>query len=186
MTIKVGIMGYGNIGKFAVEAVQAAPDMELVGVIRRKESISQNQQPTDFRVVASVEELGEVDVVLLCIPTKSVPESAKDLLARGINTIDCFDIHGQKLVDLRAELNEQAKQHNAVAIMAAGWDPGTDSLVRTLLELMAPKGVTYTNFGPGMSMGHSVAVKAMPGVENALSMTIPLGQACIGAWCMLY
>jgi len=175
MTIKVGIMGYGNIGKFAVEAVQAAPDMELVGVIRRKESISQNQQPTDFRVVASVEELGEVDVVLLCIPTKSVPESAKDLLARGINTIDCFDIHGQKLVDLRAELNEQAKQHNAVAIMAAGWDPGTDSLVRTLLELMAPKGVTYTNFGPGMSMGHSVAVKAMPGVENALSMTIPLG-----------
>ena len=59
--------------------------------------------------------------------------------------------------------------------MAAGWDPGTDSVVRTLLEAMAPKGHTYTNFGPGMSMGHTVAVKAIPGVKDALSMTIPLG-----------
>ena len=59
--------------------------------------------------------------------------------------------------------------------MAAGWDPGSDSVVRALLEAMAPKGITYTNFGPGMSMGHTVAVKAIHGVKNALSMTIPVG-----------
>ncbi|MBR1631307.1 MAG: diaminopimelate dehydrogenase, partial [Paludibacteraceae bacterium] len=68
-----------------------------------------------------------------------------------------------------------AKANNAVSIIAAGWDPGSDSVVRALMESLAPKGLTYTNFGPGMSMGHTVAVKAVEGVKNALSMTIPLG-----------
>ena len=70
------------------------------------------------------------------------------------------------LVDLRNRLDEVARQHGAVAIVSAGWDPGTDSMIRGMLELMAPKGITYTNFGPGMSMGHSVAAKAAPGVKR--------------------
>jgi diaminopimelate dehydrogenase len=69
----------------------------------------------------------------------------------------------------------EAKAHNTVSIISAGWDPGSDSVVRTLLEAIAPKGITYTNFGPGMSMGHTVAVKAIEGVKAALSMTIPTG-----------
>lgn len=92
----------------------------------------------------------------------------------GINTVDSFDIHTQ-ITDLRRSLGETAKAHNAVSIISAGWDPGSDSVVRALLQAIAPKGITYTNFGPGRSMGHSVAVRAIAGVKDALSMTIPVG-----------
>ena len=95
-------------------------------------------------------------------------------MALGINTVDSFDIHS-KIVDLRRSLDESAKASGAVSIISAGWDPGSDSVVRTLLQAIAPKGITYTNFGPGMSMGHTVAVKAIDGVKAALSMTIPTG-----------
>ena len=74
-----------------------------------------------------------------------------------------------------ASLDSVAKANNTVAVISAGWDPGSDSVVRALLQAAAPKGITYTNFGPGMSMGHTVCVKSKPGVKNALSMTIPLG-----------
>lgn len=96
------------------------------------------------------------------------------MLAKGINTVDSFDIHS-KIVDLRRSLDASAKEAGAVSIISAGWDPGSDSVVRTLLQAIAPKGITYTNFGPGMSMGHTVAVKAIEGVKAALSMTIPTG-----------
>ena len=116
----------------------------------------------------------DVDVAILATPTRSVEEYAKECLALGINTVDSFDIHTQ-IVDLRRSLNAVAKEHNAVSIISAGWDPGSDSIVRTLMQSLAPKGISYTNFGPGMSMGHTVAVKAIKGVKAALSMTIPLG-----------
>jgi len=99
---------------------------------------------------------------------------AKDILTLGINTVDSFDIHTQ-IVALRRSLDAAAKAGNAVSIISAGWDPGSDSVVRTLMESLAPKGVSYTNFGPGRSMGHSVAVRSIAGVRDALSVTIPLG-----------
>lgn len=174
--IKIAIVGYGNIGRFAVDAVQSAPDMELVGIVRRKESLVNNQPAglSDIPVVTSLEQLPGVQVALLCTPTRSVPEFAQEILASGINTVDSYDIH-DKLADLRFELNKTAKDNSAVAVISAGWDPGTDSMIRCMFQFMAPQGITYTNFGPGMSMGHSVAVKNIEGVENALSMTIPLG-----------
>jgi len=110
----------------------------------------------------------------LATPTRSVEKYAKEILALGINTVDSFDIHTQ-ITSLRRSLDETAKEHKAVSIISAGWDPGSDSVVRTLLEAIAPKGITYTNFGPGRSMGHSVAVRAIAGVKDALSMTIPVG-----------
>ncbi|MDE6423398.1 MAG: diaminopimelate dehydrogenase, partial [Muribaculaceae bacterium] len=91
-----------------------------------------------------------------------------------INTVDSFDIH-TKIAELRANLGKVAKENGTVSVISAGWDPGSDSVVRALLEAVAPKGITYTNFGPGMSMGHTVAVKAVEGVKAALSMTIPVG-----------
>ena len=116
----------------------------------------------------------EADVVLLCTPTREVQKFATLLAARGICTVDSFDIHGQ-IWSLRSALDAVCQTNKSVSIISAGWDPGTDSMVRALLMAMAPKGITYTNFGPGRSMGHSVAAKAIPGVKNALSMTIPLG-----------
>ena len=174
--IRVAIVGYGNVGKYAVEAVREAPDMELAGVIRRKSSVGKTPaELADISIVSSVNELGKVDVVLLCGPTRSIPEIAEEYLSLGIHTVDSFDIHGESLWNHRQQLDKVGKKYNAVSIVSAGWDPGSDSMVRVLMEAMAPKGVTYTNFGPGMSMGHTVAVKSKKGVRNALSMTIPVG-----------
>ena len=92
----------------------------------------------------------------------------------GISTVDSFDIHDQ-IVRVRGELDAVARESGAVSIIAAGWDPGSDSIVRALMQGLAPKGITWTNFGPGRSMGHSVAVRAIAGVKDALSMTIPVG-----------
>lgn len=173
--MRAAIVGYGNIGKYVLEAIEAAPDFEVAGVIRRNPSdIPEELQK--YTVTDSITKLEKVDVAVLATPTRSVESFAKEILAMGINTVDSYDIHGG-IVDLRRSLDAVAKAHNSVAVISAGWDPGSDSVVRGLLEAMVPKGVTYTNFGPGMSMGHTVAVKAIKGVKAALSMTIPLGTS---------
>jgi len=173
--IRAAIVGYGNIGKAVLEALQSAPDFEIVGVVRRDSSLGDiPAELVDVEIVNSIKRLTEVDVAILCTPTRMVPVLAKEILELGIHTVDSFDIHGS-IWDLRQELEPVASANDAVAIISAGWDPGSDSVVRALLEAIAPKGITYTNFGPGMSMGHTVAVKAIAGVKKALSMTIPIG-----------
>ena len=172
--IRATIVGYGNIGHYVLEALQAAPDFEVAGVVRRSGSENRPAELEGYPVVKNIRELTNVDVAVLSTPTRSVEEYAKDILALGIHTVDSFDIH-TGIADLRRTLGEVARKHGVVSVISAGWDPGSDSVVRTLLEAIAPKGITYTNFGPGMSMGHTVAVKAVPGVKAALSMTIPTG-----------
>lgn len=175
--IKAAIVGYGNIGKSVLEAINAAPDFTLVGVVRRSVGAEIPQELTGFEIVDDITKLTtKPDVAILCTPTRSVPEYAKKYLAMGINTVDSYDIHSS-IYDLKVELDAVAKENNTVAVIAAGWDPGSDSVVRALMLSCAPKGLTYTNFGPGMSMGHTVAVKAVEGVKAALSMTIPLGTS---------
>ena len=172
--IRAAVVGYGNIGKSVVEALQAAPDFEIAGVIRRNGAENKPTELAAYEVVKDITELKDVDVAIVASPTRQVEVQAKKILALGINTVDSFDIHTQ-ITALRRSLGETAKEHGSVAIISAGWDPGSDSVVRTLLEAIAPKGITYTNFGPGRSMGHSVAVRAIEGVKDALSMTIPTG-----------
>jgi diaminopimelate dehydrogenase len=172
--IRAAVVGYGNIGKSVVEALQAAPDFEIAGVIRRNGAENKPAELAAYEVVKDITELKDVDVAIVASPTRQVEVQAKKILALGINTVDSFDIHTQ-ITALRRSLGETAKEHGSVAIISAGWDPGSDSIVRTLLEAIAPKGITYTNFGPGRSMGHSVAVRAIEGVKDALSMTIPTG-----------
>lgn len=172
--IRAAVVGYGNIGHYTVQALEAAPDFEVAGIVRRQGAENCPEEIAKYAVVKDIRELKDVDVAVLATPTRKVEAYAKEYLALGINTVDSFDIHTQ-IVDLRRSLDAVAKAHNAVSIISAGWDPGSDSVVRTLLQAIAPKGITYTNFGPGMSMGHTVAVKAVEGVKKALSMTIPTG-----------
>ena len=171
--IRAAVVGYGNIGKFVIESLITSPDFEIAGIVRRNTSIIPDAIK-QYKVVSDIDQLEDVDVAILCTPTREVPKYAKEYLAKGINTVDSFDIH-TSIADLITELEPIAKQHNTTAIVSAGWDPGSDSIVRTLMQAAAPKGITYTNFGPGMSMGHSVAARSKDGVKNALSMTIPLG-----------
>ena len=175
----LAVHSLGNIGTRVVEAALAAPDCQCLGVIRRAESLGTQSHALRglpaFADLASLEAAqGRPDVIALCGPSRSIPETAEAFLKQGYNCVDSFDIH-TGIVDLRRTLDATAKEHKAVSIISAGWDPGSDSIVRTMLEAIAPKGITYTNFGPGMSMGHTVAVKAIDGVKAALSMTIPTG-----------
>lgn len=172
--IRAAIIGYGNIGRYVLEALQEAPDFEIADIVRRNPEAQQPAELKDYPVVADAMQLDNVEVAILCTPTREVEKHARILLAEGINTVDSYDIH-TGIADLRATLDPIAKAHGSVAIISAGWDPGSDSIVRALMQAAAPKGITYTNFGPGMSMGHTVAVKSKDGVKNALSMTIPLG-----------
>ena len=171
--IRAAVVGYGNIGRYVLEALEVAPDFEIAGVVRRNAG-NVPAALSAYTVVDDIAALGKVDVAVLCTPSRSAEAQAANMLAQGIHTVDSFDIHTD-IVKVRTHLDAIAKEHQAVAVVAAGWDPGSDSVVRALLEACAPKGITYTNFGPGMSMGHTVAVKAVPGVKSALSMTIPTG-----------
>lgn len=173
--IKVAIIGYGNIGKGAYEAISATNDMETAGVVIRDTSKAEEKGvPTGLKVSEKIEGLGTVDVALLCVPSRTITDVAIPLLEKGINTVDSYDIHSD-IYDVQKKLTKAAHAGNSVSIISAGWDPGTDSMLRCLLEAAAPRGITYTNFGPGMSMGHTVAVKNIKGVKNALSITIPKG-----------
>ncbi len=173
--IRAAVVGYGNIGHYTIQALEAAPDFEIAGVVRRKGGENKPKELEPYEVVSDIRELKDVDVAILATPTRSCEEYAKKILPLGINTVDSFDIH-TNIVDYRATLMPICKEYGRVAVIAAGWDPGSDSIVRTLMESLAPKGLSYTNFGPGMSMGHSVCVRSKEGVKNALSMTIPLGE----------
>lgn len=172
--IKVAIVGYGNIGRFSLEAVEAAGDMECVGVVRRSGSADGIPELAPYKVVADIGELGKVDVAILAVPSRKVGETASKYLKMGISTVDSFDIHTD-ICAMRSTLGPIAEASGAVSVISAGWDPGSDSVVRALMEGLAPKGISYTNFGPGRSMGHSVAAKAIDGVRDALSVTIPVG-----------
>ena len=173
--IRAAVVGYGNIGQYTVQAIEASEDFELAGVVRRNGAENKPAELANYDVVKDITELKDVDVAILATPTRSCEEYAKKILPLGINTVDSFDIHGG-IVEYRANLMEVCRQNGTVAVIAAGWDPGSDSIVRTLMQSLAPKGLSYTNFGPGMSMGHSVCVRSKDGVRNALSMTIPLGE----------
>lgn len=173
--IKVAVVGYGNIGRYALEAIEASGDLECAGVVRRCGSAEGIPALEGYKVTSDIAELGPVDVAILATPSRKVEETALKCLEKGISTVDSFDIHSG-IADLRAKLGPVAQRNGAVSIISAGWDPGSDSIVRALLRFLAPEGVSYTNFGPGRSMGHTVAVKAIAGVRDALSITIPAGK----------
>ena len=175
----LAVHSLGNIGTRVVEAALAAPDCQCLGVIRRAESLGTQSHALrglpEFADLASLEAAqGRPDVIALCGPSRSIPETAEAFLKQGYNCVDSFDIH-DRIVETIGLLEAQAVKGKAVAITAAGWDPGTDSVLRALFEAMVPRGTTFTNFGRGRSMGHSVAARAIKGVADAVSITIPVG-----------
>lgn len=178
--IKVAVMGCGHIGSFACRAVQLAPDMELVGIVETGCKIDTIR--CMFPNVTVVEDIHQLpvkpQVAILGVPTRTVIEVAPALLAEGIHTVDCFDMHGEPFLALRAKLGPVARENNTTAISGAGVDPGVSTMIRTIFEMWAPTGLTYVTYGPGMSMGHTVAAKSYAGVKDALSITRPGDPGC--------
>ena len=179
MAFTAAVLGLGNIGRCVLRAIERVPDVTCVGVVRRQTSIGTT--PYDLRGVPDFpsfddlcEHVEKPDVVIMGLPSRLSPGAAAELLTRGFCTVDSFDIH-ERIVEVVGSLENKAEKGHAVAVTAAGWDPGTDSIQRALFEAMTPVGTTFTNFGRGRSMGHSTAVRSIAGVADATAITIPLG-----------
>lgn len=178
--IKVAVMGCGHIGSYAVRAARMAADMELLGVVELENCLDKVKH--EFPGISAVDDISALpqkpDVVILTVPSRTVEKTAPALLKQGIRTVDCFDMHGEPFLHLRALLEPAAKSSGAAAVMGAGVDPGMSTVIRALFEVWAPTGLTYVTYGPGMSMGHTVAAKSYPGVKDALSITRPGDPGC--------
>ena len=137
--IRAAIVGFGNVGKCVLETLEASPDFEIAGIASDIPVELQTYPVTEY-----VSALENVEVAILAVPSRLVAKIAQETLALGIKTVDSFDIHSQ-IVDLRHNLDRIAKANHSVAILSAGWDPGSDSIVRALLEAMLPKAVITTS-----------------------------------------
>lgn len=179
MSIKIGIIGYGNLGRGVESAIRQNPDMELVAVFTRRNPESLKIS-TDTAKVVSVEKIADwqdkVDVMVICggsatdLP-KQTPEYAK-----MFNVIDSFDTHA-KIPEHFAAVDKSAKAAKKVAIISVGWDPGLFSLNRMYANAILTNGKDYTFWGKGVSQGHSDAVRRIKGVKNAKQYTIPVQSA---------
>ena len=170
--INAAIIGFGNIGKAVFDSLESSKDFNIAGIVRN--NIGDGGYK-GYKVVKNIDELQNVDVAVLTAPSRKIKELAVPLLKKGIRTVDSFDIHSE-IVNLREDFDKVCKESGSAALISCGWDPGSDSVVRALLLACVPKGITYTNFGEGMSMGHTVCVKAIAGVKDAMSVTIPKGN----------
>ena len=170
---KIAIIGAGNVGVSVAKALLESSDMELCGFVRRKpEPVFGFEK---IPVAESVFDLPEKpEGAIIALPSKIVEPVEAKLLESGIYTVDAFDIH-EELVPMRDRLRLSAEKGSASCIIGAGWDPGLDSVIRTIMFSAFQKGEILTNFGPGMSMGHSAAARSIPGVLDAVSITLPLG-----------
>jgi len=178
--INVAIIGWGNVGRGCKRAINESDDMRLVGVVRRPASLYKNREELkDTVVVSDISELkNKPEVVLLCIPSREVPVQTKMYQEMGYCTVDSYDEH-EKIPALKKSDDISAKATNTVSIVSAGWDPGTDSIVRALMKMVSMTGRTTTTFGGeegGRSMGHTAAVKAISGVVDAVSLTLANGR----------
>lgn len=177
--IRVGIAGYGNLGRGVEAAVSRTGDMELVGVFTRRDPASVAPQSEATRVygqddLARFEDT--LDVLILCGGSKSdLPEQGPELAAR-FTTVDSYDTHAQ-IPEYFAAVDGPARSHNNTAIISTGWDPGLFSLNRVYAESILSSGSTYTFWGKGVSQGHSDAVRRVPGVAAGVQYTIPAEPA---------
>ncbi len=177
--IRIGIVGYGNIGRGVELAIRRNEDMELAAVVTRRNPETVNVLTEGVKKVRLDDVLslkGEVDVMILC------GGSATDLpvmgpeLAANFNTIDSFDTHA-KIPEYFANVDAATQQGNNVSIISVGWDPGMFSLNRIYAESILVQGSTYTFWGKGVSQGHSDAIRRVPGVKNGIQYTVPIESA---------
>lgn len=179
MTIKIGIIGYGNLGRGVEAAIAQNPDMELVAVFTRRspESLKISTQNATVASVSDIESWrGKIDVMIICGGSATDLPVQTPMYAKMFNVIDSFDTHA-KIPEHFVNVDNSAKEGGNVAIISVGWDPGMFSLNRLYASAILPEGKDYTFWGKGVSQGHSDAVRRIAGVKNAKQYTIPVDSA---------
>lgn len=178
-TIRIGIAGYGNLGRGVETAISQNRDMQLKGVFTRRDpaTLEARLPITEIHRWSALEDhLGEIDVLILCGGSKEdLPEQGPEL-ARSFNTVDSFDTHA-RIPEYFASVDAAARPAGKTALISTGWDPGLFSLNRLFGEAVLPEGATYSFWGRGVSQGHSDAVRRVPGVAAGVQYTLPSSEA---------
>jgi len=175
--IRVGIVGYGNLGKGAEAAIKQQPDMELVAVFSRRGKVETlHDDVLSLHIDEAEKYQGKIDVMIMCGGSATdLPEQVPQF-AKMFNTVDSYDTHA-KIPEYYEKVNEIAKSNEKTSVISVGWDPGLFSLNRVMQEAVLLDGKTYTFWGKGLSQGHSDAVRRVDGVKNGVQYTIPSEEA---------
>lgn len=178
-SIRIGIVGYGNLGRGVETAIAKNPDMALVGIFTRRAPSSVtpvNAQTAVFPMDQIAEFKDKIDVMILCGGSKDdLPQQTPELAAM-FNTVDSFDTHA-RIPEFFAAVDAPAQANKNTALISVGWDPGMFSINRLFGEVLLPDGETYTFWGKGLSQGHSDAVRRVAGVKAGVQYTIPAPEA---------
>lgn len=174
--IRIGLVGYGNIGRGVELAINQFPDMEGVAVFTRRNPAEVKSMLPAVKIENILEYKNAIDVLILCGGSATdLPEQGPEL-AKYFSTIDSYDNHG-KIPAYFADMDTAAKSGQNVSIISVGWDPGLFSINRALFEAVLPVGQTYTFWGKGLSQGHSDAIRRVTGVKKGVQYTLPLDKA---------
>lgn len=177
--MKIGILGYGNLGKGVESAIRQNEDMELVCIFTRRDPAS-IRPATEGVAVYPVDDIermqGKIDVLVLCGGSATdLPQQTPEY-AKYFNVIDSFDTHA-RIPEHFTNVDKAAKEHGHVALISCGWDPGMFSIMRLYGSAVLPEGSDYTFWGKGVSQGHSDAIRRVAGVKNGKQYTIPVEEA---------
>lgn len=177
--IKIGICGYGNLGKGVLAAIKNTPDMELVKVFTRRDPKTVSID-LEGDYVASMDDIlsyqDKIDVMILCGGSRTDLPDQTPYLAKYFNVVDSYDTHAN-IPSHYSNVDKEAKDGGHIGLISTGWDPGMFSLNRAIMESILPCGNDYTFWGKGVSQGHSDAIRRIDGVLDARQYTIPKDEA---------
>lgn len=177
--IRVGIVGYGNLGQGVELAIKQNPDMQLIAIFTRRDPMDIKPKYSNAQVAHLSEAeryTKEIDVMLLCGGSSTDLPEQGPYFASMFNTVDSFDTHA-KIPEYYSIMNQKAMESQKTSVISVGWDPGLFSINRMLAEAILPIGQDYTFWGKGVSQGHSDAIRRIKGVANAIQYTIPMQEA---------
>lgn len=174
---RIGIVGYGNLGRGVRKALKQNPDIELVAIFTRRDVKSVDPNDSMMVHISKIADYKDkIDVMILCGGSATDLAEQGPMIAEMFNTVDSFDTHA-KIPEYFAHMDEVAKKANNLSIISVGWDPGLFSLNRLLGNVVLPQGQDYTFWGKGVSQGHSDAIRRVKGVKNGIQYTVPVESA---------
>lgn len=174
--IRVGVIGYGNLGRGVIKSIKQNSDMELQGVFTRREGVLIEDGMEALHISKIVEFKDKIDVMILCGGSATDLPEQGPIIAEMFNTVDSFDTHA-KIPEYFEKMNNVAKSSGKLSIISVGWDPGLFSLNRLIGQAILPQGNDYTFWGKGVSQGHSDAIRRIDGVKDGKQYTIPKEEA---------
>ena len=173
--IRIGIVGYGNLGRGAELAINQNPDMELVAIFTRREPNLLNTKSNVLHISNVINFKDKIDVMILCGGSAKDLDEQGPMISEHFNTVDSFENHG-RIPEYFEKVNNVATKSNKLSLISVGWDPGLFSLNRLLGQSILPNGKDYTFWGEGISQGHSDAIRRIKGVKNGVQYTVPVKE----------